>query len=39
MITVGEVSTKIDFPENEVMSLLHGTPQLLQHYGMGSTVI
>ncbi len=28
MITVGKVSKKIDFLENEVMPLLHGTLQL-----------
>ncbi len=29
MITVGKVSTKIDFQENEVMPLLHGTRQFI----------
>ncbi len=29
MITVDKVSMKIDFKENEVMSLLHGTLQLI----------
>ncbi len=29
MITVDKVSMKIDFNENEVMSLLHGTLQLI----------
>ncbi len=29
MITEGKVSTNMDFQENEVMPLLHGTPQFM----------
>ncbi len=35
MITVSKVSMNIDFQENEIMPLLHGTLQLCTEYEAG----